>query len=114
MESIAKAKYEGYLWWSDSREPEVLDGSKDYECSFDASQNPFVIEGNLWDATTNESVYIRYVDGQYIVRRIVVSAEELQGISENFSEEVKKRYDSVMDVYDDLDDDEKLLIELEN
>lgn len=82
MGSIAKAKYEGYLWWSDSREPEVLDGSKDYECSFDASQNPFVIEGNLWDATTNESVYIRYVDGQYIVRRIVVSAEELQGISD--------------------------------
>ena len=40
--------------------------------------------------------------------------QELQGISENFSEEVKKRYDSVMDVYDDLDDDEKLLIELEN
>lgn len=82
MKQIEAAKYEGYLWYSNEKEPKVFDGSEMVpEMSLDEKKNPFIIEGNLWDADNMKSIMIRYVDGEYIVCPTQVSEEELEGIS---------------------------------
>lgn len=78
MEHIEAAKYEGYLWYSNEKKPMVFDGSEPVpEMNLDEEKNPFIIEGNLWDADNLMSIMIRYVDGKYIVRRTKVKEEEL-------------------------------------
>lgn len=82
MEHIEAAKYEGYLWYSNEKKPMVFDGSEPVpEMNLDEEKNPFIIEGNLWDADNRKSIMIRYVDGKYIVHRTEVNEEELKGIS---------------------------------
>ena len=77
-------KYQGYLWWSNSSTPEVIDGNHELPITFDeqystllspsATQKPFIVEGNLWDVSNRVSIYIKYVDGEYIVRRVDTAA----------------------------------------
>lgn len=82
MEHIEAAKYEGYLWYSNEKEPKVFDGNEMVpEINLDEKENPFIIEGNLWDEDGKKSIMIRYVDGKYIVCRTQVNEEELKGIS---------------------------------
>lgn len=64
-----KGKYEGYLWESDKQAPTIYKGEKLLEDkSFDSEENPFVIEGQLFDRTTGHSVSIKYVDGEYKIK----------------------------------------------
>lgn len=83
MEHIEAAKYVGYLWYSNEKEPKVFDGSEMVpEINLDEKKNPFIIEGNLWDEDgRGESIMIRYVDGEYIVHRTQVKKEKLKDIS---------------------------------
>lgn len=82
MKQIEAAKYEGYLWYSNEKEPKVFDGSEMVpEISLDEKKNPFIIEGNLWDEDGKNSIMIRYVDGEYIVHRTQVNEEELKASS---------------------------------
>ncbi len=76
--SIPKAKYEGYLWQSDQTAPRVLDGTTEEELSFQDGENPFVVEGQLWDREHSRSVSIRYTDGQYYVKETVLSQAQMQ------------------------------------
>lgn len=74
---IPKAKYQGYIWRSDSDSPEVLTGDKAYGgFTPDPSENPFIIEGNLWDEATSTSISIRYIDGKYYIHRTTLTSEE--------------------------------------
>ena len=58
--------FEGYLWESDKQAPEVYCGEKLLPSYiFDDETNPFIIEGQLFDALTGLSVSIKYVDGEY-------------------------------------------------
>lgn len=82
MEKIEEARYEGYLWWSDSKTPVVYNGNQSLTLLLNDTANPFVIEGNLWDADNKVSIYIRYVDGHHLVRRIAVTEEEWSGIDD--------------------------------
>lgn len=63
----------------------MFDGSEMVpEINLDEKENPFIIEGNLWDEDDRKSmksIMIRYVDGKYIVHRTEVNEEELKGIS---------------------------------
>lgn len=61
---IEKSKYQGYLWYSDKKEPQVLNNEV-FELEIADSSNPFVIEGQLFDG--KKSISIKYVDGKYIV-----------------------------------------------
>lgn len=83
MHTIEKAKYEGYLWWSDNKKPIVYYGKDVLSLQFDDNDNPFIIEGNLWDAESRISIYIRYVDGRHIIRRTCVTKDELRGINDS-------------------------------
>lgn len=67
MKSIKKSKYEGYIWYSDATSPIVYRGNDDIGFDLDDDDNPFIIEGQLWDG--KNSIGIKYVDGRYIVSR---------------------------------------------
>lgn len=82
MHTIEKAKYEGYLWWSDNKKPIVYYGNDVLSLQFDDKDNPFIIEGNLWDSESRISIYIKYVDGKHIIRRTSVTKDELNGIND--------------------------------
>lgn len=57
----------GYLWLSDRRpdEVEVYDNVYREEVVLDASKNPFVVEGQLYDSSRNKSYSIKYADGLF-------------------------------------------------
>ncbi len=81
---IPKAKYVGYIWYSDSKRPEVLTGDKEYGgFTPDAAANPFIIEGNLWDDDNRTSISIRYADGRYYIHRTVLTSEEVKGTTDH-------------------------------
>ncbi len=79
---IDKANYVGYVWMSDSKTPIIYYGKEPVELALNDDDNPFVIEGNLWNPETRESVKIVYADGTYRVRKTSVSEEELRGIDD--------------------------------
>lgn len=65
MTEIKGNKLEGYLWYSDQDKSTVYNGTK--ECfEFDDNDNPFVIEGQLYDTEEKKSYSIKYVDGGYL------------------------------------------------
>ncbi len=69
---IPEAKYQGYIWYSDSDHPETFNGDEE----LDPNENPFIIEGNLWDEATSTSISIRYIDGKYYIHRTTLTSEE--------------------------------------
>lgn len=61
---IKRSKYQGYVWFSDSKSPVVL-MDQEYELSIDESQNPFVVEAYLFSSEDQMSHLVKYVDGAY-------------------------------------------------
>jgi len=70
--TIKKAKYQGWLWYSDQPKPEVIDD--EFELTLDETKNPFIIEGQLWDGS--RSVSIRFVDGKYLFNEFTVEGND--------------------------------------
>lgn len=68
---IEKSKYEGYLWYSDKNEPDIIDNNTEFELEITDTKNPFIIEGQLYDG--EKSISIKHVDGQYIVKEYDMS-----------------------------------------
>lgn len=66
MEPISIKKCEGYLWWSDQQQPKVCQDEA-FDISLDETENPFVVEGQLYDIEEKKSYSIKYVDGHYII-----------------------------------------------
>lgn len=75
---IPRGSYVGYIWLSDEAKPIIIPEQNDrYDLEqdgldFSSDQNPFVIEGLLFDASRNLSITIKYVDGGYIVNEYSV------------------------------------------
>ena len=86
MTKIESAKYQGYLWYSDQRQPEVYLGNTSVaELILDESENPFIVEGNLYDTERQLSISIKFVDGKYIVTRYDLSkASSDEAVSEEY------------------------------
>jgi len=59
--------YDGYLWWSDKTTPDVYKHEKLPE--WNNQTNPFIIEGQLINKSKSISWSIRFVDGDYLVKR---------------------------------------------
>lgn len=66
---IDKATYEGYMWESDKTAPEIYHGKEEIDFSLTDGENPFIVEGQLYDRENNISISIRFVDGKYIITR---------------------------------------------
>ena len=82
--SISKAKYEGYIWMSDQTCPNVFDGTEEHSLTLTDGENPFVVEGQLWDKEHCQSISIRYVDGSYIVAESTLTEEQLNEPTVNY------------------------------
>ena len=72
---IEKKNYQGYLWYSDEKCPQVLDGKSEWGIEISETTNPFIVEGQLWDEHSQTSVNIKYVDGQYMKKETVLRGE---------------------------------------
>lgn len=71
-----KGNFEGYLWKSNEQKPKPFFGENLLkELTLNNEENPFYIEGQLYDRTTNQSVSIKYVDGEYLVNKYIVKKE---------------------------------------
>ena len=73
---IESGKYEGYLWKSDQTAPEKIQGT--FARVFDEKENPFIVEGLLYDAQRKVSFSIKYVDGHYLVNRFELDAHDFE------------------------------------
>ena len=76
METIKKAFYQGYIWYSDATDPKVLD-NEEFAAELDEQKNPFIIEGQLWNENEHESISIKYADGKYYVDKKTITAEDI-------------------------------------
>lgn len=82
--TIEKGIYQGYLWMSDATEPIVLN-DEPVTNSLDPSQNPFIIEGQLYDKVNSISYSIKYADGKYLINSWNLN-EELIGEGFEYTE----------------------------
>lgn len=73
---IEKAKYEGYIWNSNETTPEILDGEKEWGIEKEDCENPFIVEGILYDKESGRSIRIAYFDGRYSVYEKIVSPSD--------------------------------------
>lgn len=76
---IKEAKYEGYLWKSDQSSPIMLSSDKAESLTLTDGENPFYVEGLLWNQEEGKSISIRYADGRYFIAEHEVKPEELAG-----------------------------------
>lgn len=67
MDNITISKAVGYIWMSDSQQPEVFN-NESFERSFKDNENPFVIEGFLLDDDKKVSYNIKFADGHYLIK----------------------------------------------
>ena len=76
---IKEAKYEGYLWKSNQSFPIMLSPDKTESFTLTDGENPFYVEGLLWNQEEGKSISIRYADGRYYMAEYEVKPEELAG-----------------------------------
>lgn len=79
-----EAKYDGYIWMSDTKTPNVLVNQALDRCCFEKG-NPFVIEGQLYDSENRKSLSIKYVDGKYYILSFKVEEKD-------FNSNYEKKY----------------------
>lgn len=63
---IPQGKYQGYLWYSDTSEPEVVNGPM-ASINLEKVSPRFIVEGYLYDEANQKSYSIKMVDGKYHV-----------------------------------------------
>ncbi len=69
-------KYVGYIWKSNEKTPKVFNGDI-FDESLDNNDNPFIIEGQLYDEERAVSYSIKFVDGEYLINKFEVNSNEL-------------------------------------
>ena len=62
--TLPKANYQGYIWYSDRTEPEIIEN--EFELELSSETNPFIAEAFLLDIEKQISYSIKFVDGNYI------------------------------------------------
>ena len=62
-----QGKYEGYIWFSDKKKPDIY--RKETLKKWDNKSNPFIVEGHLYETLSDISFSIKFVDGLYIIRK---------------------------------------------
>lgn len=84
LNNLNALKYEGYLWLSDKPAPFIIKkGFNDLNGQtlptlgeLEGAANPFIIEGQLYDADNKLSYSIRYADGETLVTCFELSKME--------------------------------------
>jgi len=92
METIQINKCEGYLWWSDQQKPKVYQDELIDIC-LDETENPFVVEGLLYDEENKESYSVKYVDGLYLINKYKVDESDFINIDNEEKSYLSNRMD---------------------
>ena len=92
METIKINKCEGYLWWSDQQKPKVYQDELIDIC-LDETENPFVVEGLLYDEENKESYSVKYVDGLYLINKYKVDESDFINIDNEEKSYLSNRMD---------------------
>lgn len=71
VDKIESGNYEGYIWHSNTSKADVING--DFKESLDPTENPFIIEGQLYDRIKKVSYSIKFVDGEYLIHKYEVN-----------------------------------------
>jgi len=66
------SEYSGYLWQSDKTTPKVYEGEKIDEDLLQ-SQNPFIVEGLLYNEAGKKSYSIKYADGELLIHEFCLT-----------------------------------------
>ncbi|MGB1216703.1 MAG: TIGR04423 family type III CRISPR-associated protein [Saprospiraceae bacterium] len=74
---VQECRFDGYLWYSDKSKPQRIYGKENLDLDI-LPELPFIIEGNLYDATKRISISIKNVDGEYIVSKHEIKEDELE------------------------------------
>jgi CRISPR type III-associated protein (TIGR04423 family) len=83
--------YEGYLWKSNADSPQVF--HDETLLAWPAkTDNPFIIEGNLYNRELDISYSIRFIDGVYYVNKFEMKGSELGFSAKRF---LPKRIDGI-------------------
>ena len=80
IKEIEARYYEGYLWMSDAEEPQIVENA--IVTLPDEGANPFVVEGQLYDNAGGISYSIKYVDGQYVIKKYIVTENDKKNPNE--------------------------------
>lgn len=83
INEIKDLNYEGYIWLSDKEKPIVYENVP--VTLPNEGDNPFVVEGQLYNKAEGLSYSIKYVDGQHIIQENTVTKADM----ENKDNEVK-------------------------
>lgn len=83
--------YQGYVWMSDQSQPDVFDCDTERLLVLDNNKNPFVIEGQLYNKTSNKTFSIKYVDGEYIVVQYNVTEDDIKNANSYFPNRMAKK-----------------------
>ena len=75
INDIKPLPYEGYLWMSDKDEPKVYDN--EIVTLPQEGDNPFVVEGQLFNKGNGLSYSIKYVDGEYFVQEYIITEMDI-------------------------------------
>lgn len=86
---------QGYLWYSDSTQPQVYDNNECKEIKLDNSSNPFIVEGELFDNHTLESTTIKYIDGVYMINRHTVKSQDFNSTKVTIQNFLPNRMEAV-------------------
>lgn len=63
---IEKAIYQGYMWKSDERAPMIYD-RVEFEFDLVDGENPFTVEGQLYNEDKDLSISVKFIDGKYVI-----------------------------------------------
>lgn len=56
--------YEGYIWYSNKNKPEIIENKNNIDEFFKSEQNnPFIIEGQIYDSENKKSYSLKHVNG---------------------------------------------------
>jgi len=86
IDKIPDLNYEGYIWYSNAQQPEVIKGKFDIKR---LTLLPFVIEGNLWNEHDKISINIKNIDGNYLIN--IFDLKTVANFFENTQEYVSHR-----------------------
>ena len=68
--------YEGYLWMSNENKPRVFSPAAAIDRTLLETQNPFVVEGYLYNKEQGVSISIKSLDGELCIHRFDVQESD--------------------------------------
>lgn len=69
MDNEIVPNYEGYIWYSDKKEPEIIENENNIDEYFKSeNNNPFIIEGQIYDTKNKKSYSLKHANGELLGR----------------------------------------------